>query len=219
MSSHLKSRCRGTPTVLGVILGVVAMASPAFAGGGNVLPPTARPKGNSLADMAVATAAFNVGTRAPDTLPDTAFQVLYILPGQTSNTFDVKTGTMFYVPLTSWDDSPPIIEDFPDVADEEAVENYYFSEEQLGFNYIEIVVDGRVTSVGPEYVVGVETPPLPDGGGTHYTVSAVFLTPLTKGTHTVEIRMFANGDAWAEFPDLFPGGIFEGDGIYTVNVH
>jgi hypothetical protein len=45
------------------------------------------------------------------------------------------------------------------------------------------------------------------------------LTPLTKGTHTVEIRMFANGDAWAEFPDLFPGGIFEGDGIYTVNVH
>jgi hypothetical protein len=196
------------------------MASPALAGGGNVLPATARPKGYSLAAMAAATAAFNTGPRTPDTLPDTPFQILYGPPSaQSTNTFDVKTGTMFYVPLTTWDDSPPIIGDFPDVSDEEAVENYYFSQEELGFVYIEIVVDGRVTSVGPEYVVGVVTPPLPDGGGTHYTVSAVFLTPLTKGTHTVEIRMFANGAAWAEFPDLFPGGIFQGDGVYTVNVH
>lgn len=41
--------------------------------------------------------------------------------------------------------------------------------------------DGSVTSLGPGYAVGAETPGLPCGGNA-YTVVGAFLTPLSKGT-------------------------------------
>jgi hypothetical protein len=212
--------CRGGRiTILGAVLGVVAAAAPALAGGGNVLPPTARPKGYSLADMAAATAAFNAGSRAPETLPDVPFQILYISPGESTNTLIVKPGTMLYVPVAYSDDSPPVLGDIPDdVTDQEAVADYYFSQEQFGAVVLDIVVDGKVTPVGPDYAVGVETPPLPDGGGTRYTTVAAFLTPLTKGTHTVTIRGLFTGDALDEFPDFFPDGTLEFDISFTVIV-
>ena len=80
----------------------LAMTAPVRAGGGNVLPATARPKGYSLAEAAAVTAYFNTGPRTPDTLPDDfPFQILYVAPGAPTNTFHVKTGTMFYVPVYS----------------------------------------------------------------------------------------------------------------------
>jgi hypothetical protein len=43
------------------LLGVLACAGSALAGGGNVLPASAKPKGYSLSEMAVATAVYSSG--------------------------------------------------------------------------------------------------------------------------------------------------------------
>jgi hypothetical protein len=71
------------------------------------------------------------------------------------------------------------------------------------------VVDGTVTSLGSDYVVGVGNVKLGDGpGGTReprigsYIVFAAFLTPLNKGTHTVTIQGYLNGAALG-------GGVFQ----------
>src|SRR4051794_4676942 len=65
---------------LGVLAGALAAVPPAMAGGGNVLPATARQRGYSLADLARATAAFNLSDRDPADLPPLPFQVLYTPP-------------------------------------------------------------------------------------------------------------------------------------------
>lgn len=52
------------------------------------------------------------------------------------------------------------------------------------------MVDGKATSIGPEFLSGpIEqtNPPLQDGGGTHLIQLGAFLTPLTPGSHVVEI--------------------------------
>src|SRR4029450_5996533 len=78
---------------------LAAVAAPALAGGGNVLAPTAQPKGYSLAEAAAATAYFNEGPRTPDSVPPGfPFQILYV-PEDGNLTFDVRPGTMFYLPL------------------------------------------------------------------------------------------------------------------------
>ena len=187
------------------------------AGGGDLLPPTAKPKGYSLSDIAKATAAFSVsgpGNRSSANEPKTPFQILYTSDiNKPPNTFSVRPGTMLYVPIAFADDSPPILGTFPDFTDPAAVANYFFSPDQLGAEFLEIVVDGQVASIGEDsgYAVGVETPPLPDGGGTHYLTVAVFLTPFTKGTHTVTIRGRFTGTALG-------GDTFEFKDTYTVTV-
>ena len=200
---------------------------PENVGGGNVLPPTARPKGYSLSDIAKATAFFITtapNDRSKETEPDVPFQILYT-SSDLSNTFSVRPGTMLYVPIFFSSDSPPIAGDFPDVNKPDAVANYLTSPEQLGAIVLEINVDGEVTSlikVNDEvtpvevtslgYTVGVDVEPekLPDGG-TRLVVAAVFLTPLTKGTHTVTIRAKFTGEA--------VGGLFEFEIPYTVIVN
>jgi hypothetical protein len=169
---------------------------PAIAGGGNVMPAQAQQRGYSLADLAEATAAFNVGDRNPADLPPLPFRVLFTPVGGNFNTFTVRPGTMFYVPLLSIDDSPRIVGNFPgDLNDRAALEAYVFGPDQIGVDLLQIVVDGKVTNLGPAYVVGVTTPPLPDGGGTHYIAPAAVLGPLSRGIHTVVIRNHASGAA------------------------
>lgn len=195
-------------------LATIASTSTAWAGGGEVQPPQAKPRGYSLAQAAEASAAFNAGTRNPNTLPDLPFQVLYLPPGQTENTFVVKPGTSFYVPLEGIDDSPPILGDFPaDVSNQEDVEDYVFDPQELGGSSFTITVDGNITELGPDYVAGVTTEPLPDGGGTHYIAIAAFLTPLPKGKHTVTIAGAFDGAAFDPF-----GGGFSYEITYTVIV-
>ena len=76
---------------------------------------------------------------------------------------------------------------------------------------MEVVVDGDVTPLGPKYAGGAVTPNLPTGGSS-YTVVAAFLTPLTKGSHTVTIRGLLAG--------AFLGGVpFGFEVTYTVNVN
>ena len=210
-----RSNARARTLLLGTALVLIA-ASPALAGGGNVLPPTAQPKGYSLADAAAAEAYFNTGDRSPGTLPqDFPFVILNRRP--TGNTFVVSPGTMFYVPLVWFDDSPPIIGNFPDVTDPEAVAHYYFDPDQLGAVSLEIAVDGVVTELTPGYVAGAVVPGLPTGGN-NYTVAAAFLTPLSKGTHTVSIHGLFAGKDLLDFPDFFPDGIYNFSVTYTVIV-
>jgi hypothetical protein len=184
-----------------VALVILAAASaalrPAIAGGGgNVMPAQAHQRGFSLADLAEATAAFNVGSRDPADLPPIPFQVLFTPQGGDHNAFTVRPGTMFYVPLLAIDDSPPILGNFPtDLNDRAALLEYVFGAGQIGVDLLQVIVDGQVANLGPDYVVGVTTPPLPDGGGTHYIVPAAVLGPLSPGVHMVVIRNHAAGAA------------------------
>jgi hypothetical protein len=191
-----------------------AAVRPAIAGdGGNVMPAQAKQRGYSLAALAQATAAFNVGSRNPDDLPPIPFQVLFTPQGGSANAFTVRPGTMFYVPLLSIDDSPPILGDFPvDLNDRAALEEYVFGLDQIGVDLLQLVVDGNVTDLGHEYAVGVTTPPLPDGGGTHYIAAAAVLGPLSPGVHTVVIRFHASGAAVGGPPG------FSFVGTYTITV-
>jgi hypothetical protein len=188
------------------ILGLAALAlllgsaGQVAAGGGKVMPAMARPLGYTLADMAEELAFFDTTGNNLAFYPDTPFQILYAdFSNPTgANTFTVKTGTKFFVPLLSIDDSPPIIGAFP--ANAADAKKYIFGDTQIGADNVEIEVDGVVTSIGPEYVAGpVVTPALPDGGGTHFIQVGAFLSPLSKGTHTVTVRGTFDGDALVAF--------------------
>jgi hypothetical protein len=189
---NLDALC-GTP------IGQATPSSAPHGGGGEVLPPTARPLGVSLSDMATALALFTTSNNNLALLPRTPFQILYDDPATLSfsfvngglvvtgtNPFTVAPGTSFYAPVANIDDSPPILGTFP--TDPSAVANYLFAHDQIGMQNLQIVVDGRVTPLGATYAAGpVQTPPLLDGGGTHIITVGAFLTPLSPGTHTVAI--------------------------------
>ena len=191
-----------------------APAPGAAQGGGQVLPVTASPYGYSLADMARATALFNTSGNNPADYPHTPFQILYVDPATESltpsgggaletgtNSFVVAPGTPFYVPLAFVDDSPPILGTFP--TDPSATANYVFAPDQLGTSNLVLTVDGRATSIGAAYAAGpVQTPPLPDGGGTHIITVGAFLTPLSPGTHTVTISGVFAGLAFQQATGL-----------------
>jgi hypothetical protein len=191
---------------LGVGLGIALAAGPAYAGG-HALTATARPSGYTLEDMAQAVAPFSISGNNLDFYPDTPFQILYVDssnvdPSTGTNTFTVSQGTKLFVPVLFFDDdSPPILGDFP--VDSSTVEEYFFSEEQIGAHDLQIEVDGRVTWIGEEYAAGpVVASDLPDGGSAHYVQVGAFLNPLSKGRHTVTIRGTVDGDA---VPDNLAG--------------
>jgi hypothetical protein len=189
------------------------MAPCANAGGGNVLPPTAHAHGYSLAAAAAATAYFNVGPRTPETLPSGfPFQILYTPANANTATFHVRTGTMLYMPLVFSDANDAVLWDFPDVTDARAVSSYYFDPDQLGAEFMEVTVDGQTTSLASQYAVGAVTPGLPTGVDA-YTVVAVVLEPLPKGTHIVFYRFLFTGAFLAQYGIEFPG-----EGTYTVVV-
>jgi len=193
--------------------------------GGQVMPPSARPFGFSLRDAAGKNAQFVTSGNMPQFLPTTPFQFLYgdpttisfsSLPGNGlletgSNVFRVPEGTVFYVPINNIDDSPPVIGTFP-TSSSTAV-SYWFDSSQLGGSE-SIVVDGKTTSIGATYLVGpITTQPLQDGGGTHIITIGVFLTPLSKGSHTVSISTQLDGAA------ILPAvGINFLEGEFTYNV-
>jgi hypothetical protein len=226
MQTHIMLGRTGCSMILALVLAV--FTSSARAGGGNVLPATAKPRGYSLSDMAKATAFFNTTmfTRTPATAPDTPFQILYV-PQDNNLTFEVRPGTMFYVPILTLDDTPLVAGDFPNVNDRPAVLYYVYSQNEIGNACIKIVVDGTVHSLGSDYVVGVGPVKLNDAGTPlgsgnaglrigNYIVFAAFLTPLNKGTHTVEIQGNSNGAALIPF--FPPNGVWQFTISYTVIV-
>jgi hypothetical protein len=183
-----------------VALALAAIQAPAFAreqntgSGGVVLPPSAMPHGFSLSAAALATAVFNT-TNHSGAQPDVPFQMLVTTA---TNTFNVRPGTMLYVPVAQADDSPPILGDFPQ--NSSTAVSYFFGSSELGGHNFSITVDGKTTPIGSQFLVGpVTTAPLADGGGTHYMTLAAFLTPLTPGTHTVAIEGHFSGAAVLNF--------------------
>jgi len=157
-------------------LGVFTGVASALAGGGNVLPATANPKGYSLSDIAVATADYN--TDPSSTPPNVPFEILV---GDTT----VTPGTTIYLPIFFANDSPPVDPAFPtDIGDQAADAEYLL--DTAGVEAFIVDVDGETTILNEDYIRGVTTAPML-GGGTHYIVSAAFLTPLTPGEHTVGI--------------------------------
>ena len=214
--------------LLMVGLVVVQPAGVAAAGTrSGVLAPSATPYGYSRADMTRLLAPFTASGNDPKLYPDTPFQVLYAAPDQSdvrtvtrrgvpcmppargcgvfatqkgtyANMFHhVDRRTTFFVPIDNADDSPTVVGDYPTTL--RGAKAYLFSPNQLGGKGFVISIDSKPVPIGPEYVAGpVETAPLPDGGGTHMITLGAFLSPMSKGTHVVEIRGGYFGEA------LFP---------------
>src|SRR5262249_48798123 len=147
VSNEITSRFGRAAVLAAAGFFLLSTAARAQGGGGSVLPPTATPHGYSLADMAEDTAFFNTGNRDPGDVPDTPFQVLFSPVNAPTPVFTVSPRTIFYVPVVYSDDSPPILGDFPDVTDPAAVAHYYFDPGELGAVFIQIEVDGQVTSL------------------------------------------------------------------------
>ena len=161
--------------------------------GGKVMPSTAKIAGYSLVDMAKELAYFTTSGNNLSYLPKTPFPLLYLKNlSDTTNSFTVSPGTHLFVPISSIDNSPPIIGNFP--SDQNQAQNYVVSQEQLGARF-EITVDGVTTSIRPSYVAGpVYTPGLLNGGS-YFMQVGVFLTPLSPGEHTITCRAFYGGNA------------------------
>lgn len=185
--------------LLAGMLTLAAMTIPAFAGGGNVLPSNAQPKGYSLDDAAAATAQFNTGPHSatPPSLP------FYTVADDAT----VKPGTFLYIPVFYTDDSgTPDPLPFPaDISDRDAAADYLIDSLNAYIHHVQglpdsviisdllIEVDGQDTVLDDSYVGTATTAPLQDGGGTHYIVSGAFLTPLTPGKHAIGIGGVING--------------------------
>lgn len=190
-------------------LGASVSAASAQGNGGEVLPPSKTPLGYSLEDMAREMAYFDTSYNDLGYYPDTPFQILYT---SDTNTFTVKAGTPLFVPVAWFDDSPPVIGDFPD--DEDDIAGYVFGRHQIGCHEMQIVVDGKTTTLGAEYAAGTHVPNLLDGGGSNLIQLGAFLTPLSVGKHTVTIRGTFAGDAVVDFF----GKTLSFENTYTVTV-
>lgn len=231
-----QTRHRSIGMILGaVILLLAGLTSPAAArsaqsghghDSGEALPASARPYGISLSEMARRTALFTTNQNDLRYYPRTPLQVLYAVQpfdfsdadgGWTfsgGNSLTVRPGTMFYVPLQNATNSPPITGTWPE--NERQARRHFFDESQLGAKGFKIVIDGRATSVGPNYLAGpVRTPPLGDGGGDEIITLGVFVGALSPGTHTVQISGRLAG---ADLRSAYDINFLAGDFTYTVTV-
>jgi hypothetical protein len=171
-------------------------AASASAGGGNILPASAKPKGYSLSDMAVATAVYNTGITSgnPSTPPPPGVPFEVLVAGTT-----VERGTMIYLPIFFADDTDSLYPGFPADISDQAADAAYLNSYVLttyGVTAFIVQVDGQTTILDDAYITGVTTAPLLDGtpAGTHYISIAAFLTPLTPGAHTVSIGGIIDGE-------------------------
>ena len=136
-----------------------------------------------------------------------------------SNSFTVRRGKKFFVPVDNADDSPPIVGTFP-VTPKQA-KRYIFDPAQVGGRGFSITIDSACTSLGPNYVAGpVKTPELldvPEGvtGGTHMITIGAFLDAMSPGHHTVRIQGGYFGKA---IQDTYGFGFIALDFTYSVTV-
>jgi hypothetical protein len=114
---------------------------------------------------------------------------------------------MIYLPIFFEDDSGGAPPGFPtDITDQKADAAFLNNAALTGFGVSAFIVqvDGKTTVMTDAYISGVTTAPLLDGTppGTHYIISAAFLTPLTPGQHVVSI-----------------GGIIDGESVAFITYH
>lgn len=210
VGSLMHTKPAGLPVAMLLVIAVLVSLALAE-GGGNVMPATAKPHGYSLDDMTLKMALFQTSSNDPTYYPQTPFQILYMnfmTGGMTrsdiscpapnggtgdlwtgTNSFVVRAGTSFFVPLWGITDSPPVLPPFPAQA---SMAGHYFVDVNLaGGRDFEVIVDGKSTKLGPSYVGWAMTPPnqpLLDGGGHGIVILGAFLTPMSVGTHTVTIK-------------------------------
>lgn len=213
----MNRQARSLVALLSVLLLLMAV-TPVEAGGANVLPPTAKPKGYSLTEAARITGNFNVGNAygiAVEKPTDFPFEILYTGP----ESFTVRRGTRLYIPVAFAENSEPVLGDYPDQdATRAEVVHYWTDPSQLGGECFTITIDGKETALGPAYLAGPVPLTIPDFGGTRYIVIAAFVNPLPKGTHEVIIAGLFTGDALKAYPEFFPDGKLEFTIAYTVIV-
>jgi hypothetical protein len=82
----VRARAAFVVAVVGVVVALVA--APATAGGASVLPPSARPQGQSLDDLARAVAQFTTSGNDPAYAPNTPLHVLFADPSTVAFTND-----------------------------------------------------------------------------------------------------------------------------------
>lgn len=198
---------------LAVFVGLLAMMALTVPCQAGISPAQANPRGTSIDDITSALAKFQDTGNNLSFYPNTPFQILFVQDFNTgTGTFTVRPGTFFFIPIFSFNDSPPIIGDFP--TNSSQVRDYIFGAAQVGAHDIEIEVDGQVTDLGPSYLSSlIFTPGGLPNGGSHTILLGAFHTPLPKGTHTVTIRASFDGTA---FVNLF--GSFSFEDVYTVTV-
>jgi hypothetical protein len=220
--------------------------------GGKVLSSDVKPYGYSLDDIARAMALFSSSSNVQH-YPTTPFQLLFTDPntapttstvtcpdgGQgtflvAANTFPVTAGVAFFVPLFFVDDTPPVLGVFPTQKSQAA--DYFFGATQYGGRDMEIIVDGRSTAVGADFLGGpVETPPLLDAlsasfcqqnsipgcgkAGTHFMQLGAFIAPMSVGVHTAEIKgQLGNSTLFSNTFAPFYGSCLQEDITYKVKV-
>jgi hypothetical protein len=167
-----------------------------------------------LRDAAYQTAAFNSGaTLPPENYPaHLPFQMLYVPnwgdpavknnTGGASTSFYVKRGTRLYVPVIYNNDIPKVLGGhLTPLGDHDALLDYWYSQDRFGLDYAKILVDGKETSLSPGYLVDIGLDPVVNPVGQtdpmgRYQVVAAMLTPLPRGTHTVEISVSVSGKYW-----------------------
>jgi hypothetical protein len=170
---------------------------------GTVLPPTANPSGYSLTDMIKALGQFQASFNNLQYYPSTPFQILFVSQTQAlplscdngkkgvqvigANSFIVSSATQFFVPLAFIDDALPVLGIFP--TDPASAMDYFFGPSQYGAKDFQIIIDGEVTPIGPDYLAGPVqfTQPLIDGATAAIQLGA-FVKQLPSGTHIITIR-------------------------------
>jgi hypothetical protein len=205
-------RMRGFSMAMGCVLAMAAgTIGCGGAADGGVLPASATPDSMTLDDMASQLSLFTTSNNETKYYPETPIQILFDdrstdevtmtgtgsqqhVAATGSNHFDaVPEGTTFYVPVWSFDDSPPIVGEWP--KDAASAQKYLFDPAQVGGTYA-IEVDGASVSLDASYVAGpVATPPLLDGGGSHFIVIGAFVGPLAPGDHVVVMKGKTDGAA------------------------
>ncbi len=198
----------------------VASAAPALARANTVLPASAAPHGYSLTKMASAVAPFTFFYNDPDLYPDTPFQVLYVdefdadpvnggIVATGGNSFTVTAGTTLYVPVFNASDEPPVLGTFPTTSAGAA--SYLFDPSLYGSSW-DLIVDGKVTPLGPEYVAG---PVAVEGTEFNFITLAAFVAPQSVGTHTITMSGGAYGAGLSEIHGI---SFVEAEFTYTVHV-
>lgn len=222
-STTSRRRARIASAVGLATLVTLAWAAPGWTSGGSVMPASATPYGYSLQDMTRAVAPFTRGGNDPALYPPTPFQVLYINDYDVSlvdggavatgtNAFSVAAGVSFFVPLFNVNDAPPVLGVFPTTAAEAPF--YFFDQSQYGGRDFEVIVDGAKTPIGAQYLSG----PVDVAGspGSHIITLGAFLSPLSLGTHTVQIRGGVYGDL---VDDTYGIAFIQEDFTYIINVY
>lgn len=205
-------------------------------GTGKVLPAFNKQKSYTLASMAVATGLFNTCKTIWDVVgvdpstcpqPKTPFQILTFNTNP-DNIFNVSKSTILYLPLHWWDPAPlppPVPGYFPMdsgcdvntngpncynglIGSRESVLNYIFNPTQIGALQFRVWIDGKITVLGSDYVVGVNANPRLVDKTQAYIVTAAFIGNLGRGEHKIGFG--------TTFVD--PSLSYDLKEVYTVNV-